>query len=47
MEGIEFHLVKSGGVLYVTGVTCMLLPGCMSGERATVLKYLRDAEAGT
>lgn len=45
MERIGFHLDKSGGVLYA--MCRMLASSGMHERRATVLKYLRDAEAGT
>ena len=45
MERIGFHPEKSGGVLYVM---CRMQDSSgMHERRATVLKYLRDAEAGT
>lgn len=45
MERIGFHPEKSGGVLYV--MCRMQASSGMHERRATVLKYLRDAEAGT
>lgn len=45
MERIGFHLEKSGGVLYA--MCRMQASSGMHERRATVLKYLRDAEAGT
>lgn len=45
MERIGFHPEKSGGVLYA--MCRMQASSGMHERRATVLKYLRDAEAGT
>lgn len=45
MERIGFHPEKSGGVLYA--MYRMQASSGMHERRATVLKYLRDAEAGT
>ena len=45
MERIGFHPEKSGSVLYV--MCRMQASSGMHERRATVLKYLRDAEAGT
>ena len=45
MERIGFHPEKSGGVLYA--MCRMRASSGMHEWRATVLKYLRDAEAGT
>ena len=45
MERIGFHPEKSGGVLYA--MCRMQASSGMHERRVTVLKYLRDAEAGT